>query len=350
LALSAPWWLGGFSLAGTTGLDFEVRCSQEQYHLGEPVVVRITATNRGEKPLAEAWADIGRVLSLELSSEERKIGLYQFSDLPAVAPCREKISLPAGHSVTFFLVLNFPGEPFHGVAGALGYADPEINTWRGELATGKYRLQVRLFLAGNHAQVTQNLWKDFVRENGIVDEAKATADQMKAFAEVRDKQLARLRDVTGMRFDFLAEAQFTVLANDEKSAALREALQAALVSCQAKPTGPDYREAIAKFGLLADKGKGTAWEAWAHYGLGRTYLLKKDAKEALASFTRAGELAGEEGYLPGSILLQQKKCYELLGEVEKAKEMDKTLREKYGMVGTFGEGVISLKPTRPGTK
>jgi hypothetical protein len=97
---------------------------------------------------------------------------------------------------------------------------------------------------------------------------------------------------------------------------------------------------------LAEKAKGTTWEPWAHYGLGRTYLLKKVAREALRSFERVVPLAAGNPYLSGSVLVQQKACYELLGETEKAKEVDKVLREKLGSVGVFAEGVIGLKRIR----
>jgi hypothetical protein len=96
---------------------------------------------------------------------------------------------------------------------------------------------------------------------------------------------------------------------------------------------------------LTEKGKGTVWEPWAHYGLGRTYLLKKEAREALRSFESVARLAEGNPYLSGSVLVQQKACHDLLGETEKAKEVDKVLREELGFVGVFAQGVICLKPS-----
>jgi hypothetical protein len=323
---------------------FRIDASQKECLFGEPVIITVGITNKAQKPMEETWTDISRVLVLELSTEGRKVELYRFFDMPSVEAGQGKMPIPPNHTLRFSFVLNFPGEPVHGVASALGYSDPENGEWRGDLLPGKYRLQARLYLASRYMQATEQLWKAFVKEQNIKDEAKATDEQLKRFAEMRDKQLGALR-TSSSEVEYNVSTEFEVAKNDAKNDEIQNLFRSAVVAC-AKTDGAGYDAALQSFRNMFEKAKGSHWETWAQYCAGRVLMLKKKPNEAIQCFDKVAALAERGGYLYGSQLVLKKKCFEALGETKKAEDVNKSLKETFGTAAVFAAGVIELKESR----
>jgi len=348
-------------------LAFEVQVSKREFQTGEPIVVTVSITNRGDKPVEEVWTSIGfkqelwptlysgeRPLRYKIDSLGSSLGveLHEKSALPPKKEWHGEFVLPQRHTLRFSFPLNYPYEPFHGACVNMSYPDTVHvpGELRGTLGPGAYQLGTKLSLLRRRAAIEDNLYREFMKENGIERGTPVSDEQVRAFNQLFKRHLAQA-EAAGVRVEYTASTDFKVVENDKSNADLRGILEAAILACENR-RAPDFATALPKLKDLAEKGKGTVWEPWAHYGLGRTYLLKKDAKEALASFEHVRELAGSEGYLAGSVLVQQRKCHELLGEAGKQRkeEVEKALKEKFGCIGVFGEGVIELKPARPGTK